>query len=63
MYDKDWYIGAIEEVCDEVDVKVNFMHPKGPGRPQNAGYSFGPPRNGYHNLIMNVLKGYLNSMT
>ena len=37
MYDKDWYIGAIEEVCDEEgDVKVNFMHPKGPGRLQNT---------------------------
>ena len=27
MYDKDWYIGAIEEVCDE-EGDVNFMHPK-----------------------------------
>ena len=37
IYDKDWYIGTIEEVCDEEgDVKVNFMHPKGPGGPQNS---------------------------
>ena len=34
MYDKEWYIGMIQEVCEEEgDIKVSFMHPKGPGRP------------------------------
>ena len=39
MYDKDWYIGVIQEVCEEEgDIKVSFMHPKGPGRPENSFY-------------------------
>ena len=28
MYDKKWYIGMIQEVCEEEgDKKVSFMHP------------------------------------
>ena len=43
MYDRDWYIGVIQEVCkEEGDVKVRFMHAKGPGRPENS--FFWPPR-------------------
>ena len=39
MYDEDWYIGVILEVCEEEgDIKVSFMHPKGPGRPENSFY-------------------------
>ena len=38
-YDKDWYIGVVEEVCvEERDLKVKFMHPKGPGRPEDSFY-------------------------
>ena len=39
MYDEDWYIGVIQEVCEEEgDIKVRFMHPKGPGPPENSFY-------------------------
>ena len=39
MYDEDWYIGVIQEVCgEEGDIKVSFMHPKGPGSPENSSY-------------------------
>ena len=35
--DSDWYIGLVEDVCaEEGDVKLRFMHPKGPGRPENC---------------------------
>lgn len=37
MYDYNWYIGLVEEVCEEEgDVKMSFMHPKGPGSPENC---------------------------
>ena len=37
LYDDNWYIGCVEEVCEEEgDIKVSFMHPKGPGRPENC---------------------------
>ena len=37
MYDNNWYIGVVQEVCEEEgDIKVNFMHPKGPGCPENS---------------------------
>ena len=37
VYDSDWFIGLVEEVCEEEgDVKVSFLHPKGPGRPKNC---------------------------
>ena len=37
IYDSDWYIELVVEVCEEEgDVKVRFMHPKGPGRPENC---------------------------
>jgi hypothetical protein len=33
MYDEDWYVGIIEEVClDHNDALIKFMHPKGPTR-------------------------------
>ena len=39
MYDEDWYIGVIQEVCEEEgDIKVSFMHPRGPRRPENSFY-------------------------
>ena len=31
-------ICVIQEVCEEGDIKVSFMHPKGPGRPENSFY-------------------------
>ena len=42
MYDYNWYVGLVEDVCEEEgDVRVSFMHPKG-GRPKNC--FFCPPR-------------------
>ena len=39
IYDSHWYIGLVEAVCEEGgDVKVRFMHPKGPGRQENCFY-------------------------
>ena len=36
-YDSDWYIGLVKEICDaEGDIQVRFMHPKGPGKPDNC---------------------------
>ena len=33
MYDEDWYVGVIQEVCqDTSDAHIKFMHPKGPTR-------------------------------
>ena len=30
MYDYNWYVGLVEDVCEEEgDVRVSFMHPKG----------------------------------
>ena len=38
-YDYNWYIGLVEEVCEgKGDVRISFMHPKGPGRPENCFY-------------------------
>ena len=38
-YDNEWYIGLVEELCvEEGDLRVRFMHPKGPGRPENCFY-------------------------
>ena len=38
-YDKEWFIGLVEEVCvEEGYFKVKFMHPKGPRRPENCFY-------------------------
>ena len=37
MYDYNWYVGLVEDVCEEEgDVRVGFMHPKGSGRPKNC---------------------------
>ena len=37
IYDSDWYIGLVEDVCEEEgDIKLRFMHPRGPGRPENC---------------------------
>ena len=41
IYDNNWYIGMIREVCAEEGVKVALMHPKGPGSPENS--VFWPP--------------------
>ena len=36
MCDSDWYIGVVQDVCNDGDVKVSFMHAKGPGCPENS---------------------------
>ena len=37
VYNYSWYVGLVEDVCEEQgDVRVSFMHPKGPGRPENC---------------------------
>ena len=37
VYDDDWYIGVIEIICEEeCDIQINFLHPKGPGKPVNC---------------------------
>ena len=39
MYDYNWFVGLVEDVREEEgDVRVCFMHPKGPGRPKNCFY-------------------------
>ena len=36
-YDCNWYVGLVQKVCkEEGDVRVSFMHPKGPGRSENS---------------------------
>ena len=36
-YDNEWYIGLVEELCvEEGDLRVRFLYPKGPGRPENC---------------------------
>ena len=39
VYDDDWYVGVIEIICEEeCDIRINFLHPKGPGKPVNCFY-------------------------
>ena len=60
MYDKDWYIGVIQEVCEEEgDIKVSFMHPKGPGRPENSFYW--PSREDVCYVPQNDIIGYIST--
>lgn len=39
VYDDDWHIRVIEIICEEeCDIHINFLLPKGPGKPVNCFY-------------------------
>ena len=62
MYDKDWSFDVNQDVCEEEgDIKVSFMHPNGPGRPENS--FFWPSTEDVCYVSQNDIIGYLSIPT